>query len=82
MSEYQRYEFMTVDRPLTQEQLKEVNQLSSHIEASSTHAIIEYHHGDFKHNPIIVLLVGKERIVATRGRLIEVIHPSNVMENT
>lgn len=55
MSEYQRYEFMTVDRPLTQEQLREVNQLSSHIEASSTHAIIEYHHGDFKHNPIEVL---------------------------
>jgi hypothetical protein len=55
MSEYQRYEFMTVDRPLTQEQLKEVNRLSSHIEASSTHAIIEYHHGDFKHNPILVL---------------------------
>lgn len=55
MSEYQRYEFMTVDRPLTQEQLREVNELSSHIEASSTHAIIEYHHGDFKHDPIMVL---------------------------
>ena len=55
MSEYQRYEFMTVDRPLTQEQLGEVNRLSSHIEASSTHAVIEYNWGDFKHNPIEVL---------------------------
>jgi hypothetical protein len=55
MSEYQRYEFMTIDRPLTRVQLDEVNKLSSHIEASSTHALIEYHWGDFKHDPIKVL---------------------------
>jgi hypothetical protein len=55
MSEYQRYEFMTVDRPLTRAQLDAVNTLSSHIEASSTHALIEYHWGNFKHNPIKVL---------------------------
>lgn len=55
MSEYQRYEFMTIDRPLSGTQLAEVEELSSHIEASSTHAIIEYHWGDFKHDPIKVL---------------------------
>jgi len=55
MSEYQRYEFMTIDRPLTRAQLDEVNKLSSHIEASSTHALIEYHWGDFKHDPIKAL---------------------------
>ncbi|MBV9711215.1 MAG: hypothetical protein JO011_09915 [Ktedonobacteraceae bacterium] len=55
MSEYQRYEFMTVDRPLTRQELDEVNDLSSHIEASSTHALIEYHWGDFKYDPIKVL---------------------------
>ena len=55
MSEYQRYEFMTIDRPLTRVQLDAVNALSSHIEASSTHALIEYHYGDFKHDPIDVL---------------------------
>lgn len=55
MSEYQRYEFMTVDRPLTREQLAKVNELSSHIEASSTRAVIEYHWGDFKYNPVGVL---------------------------
>lgn len=55
MSEYQRYEFMTVDRPLTAEELKAVNQLSSHIEANSTYAFIEYSWGDFKHDPIKVL---------------------------
>ena len=55
MSEYQRYEFMTVDRPLTRVQLEEVNDLSSHIEASSTHALIEYNYGDFKYDPLEVL---------------------------
>lgn len=55
MSEYQRYEFMTSDRPLTRKELDAVNNLSSHIEASSTHAVIEYHWGDFKHDPIKVL---------------------------
>src|SRR5579871_2447539 len=55
MSEYQRYEFMTCDRALTQEQLREVDSLSSHIEASRGHALIEYHWGDFKHDPIQVL---------------------------
>jgi hypothetical protein len=55
MSEYQRYEFMTVDRPLTAEQLEEVEELSSHIEATATHAVVEYNWGDFKHDPIKVL---------------------------
>lgn len=55
MSEYQRYEFMTVDQPLTRAQLDAVNALSSHIEASSTHALIEYNWGDFKYDPIDVL---------------------------
>ncbi len=55
MSEYQRYEFITSDQPLTKTQLNKVNQLSSHIEASSTHAVIEYHWGDFKYDPIEVL---------------------------
>ena len=55
MSEYQRYEFMIRDRPLTRAELEAVNRLSSHIDASSTHAIIEYHWGDFKHDPIKVL---------------------------
>ena len=55
MSEYQRYEFMTSDRPLTRKELDAVNNLSSHIEASSTHALIEYHWGDFKHDAIDVL---------------------------
>jgi hypothetical protein len=42
MSEYQRYEWMTSDRPLTRAQLDAVNALSSHIDVSSTHALVEY----------------------------------------
>lgn len=55
MSEYQRYEFLAVDRPLTRVQLAAVSALSSHIEASSTRALVEYQWGDFKHDPIRVL---------------------------
>lgn len=55
MSEYQRYEWMTIDRPLTAKELDEVDDLSSHIEATPTHALIEYHWGDFKHEPVDVL---------------------------
>ena len=55
MSEYQRYEFMTCDRPLTKTQLDAVNNLSSHIEVSATRALVEYNWGSFKHNPIDVL---------------------------
>jgi hypothetical protein len=55
MSEYQRYEWMTSDRPLTRAQLDAVNALSSHIDASSTHALVDYQWGNFKHNPLQVL---------------------------
>ncbi|MGH2487304.1 MAG: hypothetical protein ACRDHE_14950, partial [Ktedonobacterales bacterium] len=55
MSEYQRYEFMTGDRPLSRDQLAEVRKLSSHVGASSTHALIEYHWGNYKHDPLDTL---------------------------
>jgi hypothetical protein len=55
MSEYQRYEWMTSDRPLTRTQREAVNALSSHIDVSSTHALVEYHWSDFKHDPLRVL---------------------------
>jgi len=55
MSEYQRYEWMTSDRPLTGTQREAVNALSSHVEVSSTHALVEYDWSDFKHDPLQVL---------------------------
>jgi hypothetical protein len=55
MSEYQRYEFMTCDNPLTPAQRAAVGKLSSHIEVSATRAVVEYEWGDFKHDAIKVL---------------------------
>lgn len=51
MSEYQYYEFQTVDRSLTAEEQKAVRQLSSHIDVSASQASVEYSWGDFKHDP-------------------------------
>ncbi len=55
MSEYQRYEFMTCDRPLTKAEIDQVDKLSSHMHVSATHAVVDYNWGDFKHDPIRVL---------------------------
>ncbi len=55
MSEYQYYEWQTLDRPLTPEEQAEVNELSSHIHVTASQAIVTYSWGDFKHDPIQVL---------------------------
>jgi hypothetical protein len=55
MSEYQRYEWMTSDRALTRAQREAVNALSTHIEVSSTRALVEYHWSNFRHDPLQVL---------------------------
>lgn len=55
MSEYQYYEWQTIDRALTAAEQAEVNKLSSHIEVTSTRASIEYHWSDFRHDPKQVL---------------------------
>jgi hypothetical protein len=56
MSEYQYYEWQTVDRILTAEEQNAVNNLSSHIEVSSSRAVVTYNWSDFRHNPKQVLL--------------------------
>ncbi len=56
MSEYQYYEWQTVDRILTAEEQAAVNHLSSHIDVSSSQAVVTYNWGDFKHDPKEVLL--------------------------
>lgn len=57
MSEYQYYEWQTIDRPLSTRQQAEVNDLSSHMDTvTSIQAIVTYSWGDFKHDPIEVLL--------------------------
>lgn len=57
MSEYQYYEWQTIDRPLTTSEQREVDGLSSHMDVvTSTQAIVTYSWGDFKHDPEKVLL--------------------------
>ena len=57
MSEYQYYEWQTIDRPLTASEQREVGGLSSHMDTvTSTQAIVTYSWGDFKHDPQKVLL--------------------------
>ena len=55
MSEYQYYEWQTLERPLSAAEQAAVNGLSSHIDVTSSQAIVTYNWGDFKHDPIQVL---------------------------
>jgi hypothetical protein len=51
MSEYQYYEFLAVDRPLTAAEQGEVRQLSTRARITATSFTNEYHWGDFKGSP-------------------------------
>lgn len=55
MSEYQYYEWQTLEHLLTAAEQAAVNGLSSHIDVTSSQAIVTYEWGDFKHDPIAVL---------------------------
>ncbi len=55
MSEYQYYEFRTINRQLTAAQRAEVDKLSSHGHATATSFSVNYSYGDFKHKPEEVL---------------------------
>ena len=57
MSEYQYYEFLAIDRPLTKKQIDEVRRWSTRAEITSTSFVNEYHFGDFHGSP--ELLVSK-----------------------
>ena len=48
MSEYQYYEFRAIEHPLTNEQRREINSLSSRAEVSSHQATFVYHYADFQ----------------------------------
>jgi hypothetical protein len=56
VSEYQYHEWQAVDRVLTPEEQDAVNDLSSHIEVSSSRAVVTYHWSNFRHDPKQVLL--------------------------
>lgn len=58
MSEYQYYEFRTVNRTLTREEVKEVDSWSSRGNVSSTSATFTYNFGDFKRDPKRCFVIG------------------------
>lgn len=51
MSEYQYYEFLTIDRPLTSAQMAELRKVSSRATITPTSFINEYNFGDFRGDP-------------------------------
>jgi hypothetical protein len=55
MSEYQYHEWQTVDRVLTADEQAAAGALSSHMEVSSSRAVVTYHWSSFKHDPKQVL---------------------------
>ena len=55
MSEYQYYEFMTIDRPLTEGEMGELRGISTRADITTTSFINEYSWGDLKANPVKLL---------------------------
>jgi len=55
MSEYQYYEWQTIDRLLTEAEQDAVRALSSHIEVTASRAVVTCSWSDFKHDPRQVL---------------------------
>ena len=55
MSEYQFYEFQAIDRPLSKAEMAELRALSTRATITSTRLQNEYHWGDFKGDPRVVM---------------------------
>ncbi len=51
MSEYQYYEFIAIEKPLTSQQMAELRQVSTRASITSTRFENEYNYGDFKGEP-------------------------------
>ena len=51
VSEYQYYEFLALDKPLTDTQRAELRKLSSRAEITATRFVNEYSYGDFRGSP-------------------------------
>ena len=58
MSEYQYYEFLALDRPLTDQQRAELRSISSRAEITATRFVNTYQWGDLKR--------GQDRVVRER----------------
>ena len=55
MTEYQFFDFQTIDRPLTEEEQAEIHKLSSRVALTPTQAVFTYQFGDFHGRPEEVL---------------------------
>jgi hypothetical protein len=51
MSEYQYYEFIAIDKPLTSQQMAEMREVSTRANITATSFVNEYNYGDFKGEP-------------------------------
>ena len=51
MSEYQYYEFVAIDRPLSASQIADLRRLSTRATITRTRFVNHYEWGDFKGNP-------------------------------
>ena len=51
MSEYQYYEFLAIDRPLSAQEMAELRALSTRAQITTVSFVNEYHWGDFKGDP-------------------------------
>lgn len=51
MSEYQYYEFLAIDAPLTEKQRTELGKISSRADITATRFVNEYDYGDLKADP-------------------------------
>ena len=51
MSEYQYYEFRTIDRPLTEDEMDELRELSTRAEITPTSFTNTYNYGNFRGSP-------------------------------
>ncbi len=52
MSEYQYYEFLAIDRPLTTDEKQRIGELSSRVKPTTNSANFTYSHGDFRGDPL------------------------------
>jgi len=51
MSEYQYYEFIAIDKPLTTQKMAELRSVSSRADITATSFVNEYNWGNFKGDP-------------------------------
>jgi hypothetical protein len=55
MSEYQYFEFLAIDRPLTPDEMAELRAISTRAQITSVSFTNEYHWGDFKGRPEVLM---------------------------